>query len=270
MKIKESEIKAVIADLTKHLEADFQQATARLAKADDEKPELDASADSAPAPEASDDSASAPVDAPPAPEAAPAAPEAPAPDAAPADPAQESAPLSVESLQAEYAALPPEELEMHFQALMAAKQALNPQAPAEGNPAAPPAMKAEQKEESSGEKSKEESSMDKSEKNELEELLKKHADELESVKAAYKRDMDTMAKAVQMVLEKPERKAVTGISFLNKSETETANLTVAEAKNQLKPLLPVMSKAEREVAVDFYLGKASVDKVAPIIQKHKK
>lgn len=266
MKIKESEIKAVIADLTKHLEADFQEATARLAKADDEEKQPEA----APEAELSDDSASAP--------ASEAAPEAPAMDAAPeaapeapaADPAQDDAPASVESLQAEYAQLAPEELEMHFQALMAAKNAMQPAAPAApaAAPEAPPALKAEEPEA----KEESEASMEKSSKiTELEDLLKAQAAEMESVKAAYKRDMDSMAKAVQMVLEKPVRKAVTGISFLNKSETtESTNLTAAEAKAQLTSLLPAMQKAERDVAVDFFLGKAAVEMVAPIIQKYKK
>lgn len=258
MKIKESEIKAVIADLTKHLEADFQEAAARLAKADgDEKPEFDLAAEN-------------PVE----PKEESAKMDEPAPEAAPehADPAQESAPLSVESLQAEYAQLSDDELAMHEQAIAAAKQAKMPPAAPEAPiaPPAPVAMKAEEKE---TEESKEESKADieKSEKiTALEALVKNQTSELEAIKNTYKKDMDTMAKAVQAVLQKPERKAITSIAYLNKSEVETTTFTVDEAKSQLKPMLGSLTKAEREVATDFYLGKATVEAVTPIIHKHKK
>jgi len=182
-KIKDSELKAVLASLEADLNQAFEASKETLlAKAAGDKSPDDSAATPAPdaspspSPEASDDvSAPGPTgspgpSAPPAPDAS-ASPAAPPMDAAPspsADPAAAGAgdaPLSPEALQAEYSQLSPEELDMHIKAALAAKEALmgaaggppgagapmaSPSAAPDASPAAPmsapdapPAMKAE-------------------------------------------------------------------------------------------------------------------------------
>lgn len=160
IKVKDSELKAVIAALESDMQAAFETSkTGLLAKADGD--------DKSPPAEASDDSATPPGDGPPggdaggppsaptpspgpdaaasaAPEAgAPAAPGAMPPGGDPAA-AGPGAPLTPEALQAEYAQLSPEELDMHLQAAMAAKEAVAAAAQpmGAGGPPAPGGMPA--------------------------------------------------------------------------------------------------------------------------------
>lgn len=292
--IKDSDLKQVISALETELDAAFQQTKATLVKAegDDEK--------KGPPAEASDDSASPPA-------SDSASPEAPSPAGPPADAAGSAAPqadqaLTPEALQAEYAQLPPEELDMHIQAALAAKEALNAAAsagqmgaapgaapagpgasPSPGGAPPPMAMKQEL---SSGHK-KANGGMVKSEdllalvkaemkaemKTELDALKKAHAAELEAVKKAAAEDVEALSKAIQTVAERPERKAVTGISYFKKSEAAPVQpaktYSPAEAKAKLNELIPTLSKSERNLILDYYSGKVKVDALAPIFDKIK-
>lgn len=193
-----------------------------------------------------------------APASAPAA--SPAPAGAPAgDPGAEAS-LTPEALQAEYSQLSPEELDMHLQAAMAAKQALAasaapapgagamppaaspaPASPAGGMP--PPALKAEMGATGTGgtpsthakANGGQEKEVKKSEDSEWKSVaqalqaqvagLQKNLDETRTASAAqektYAEDVQNLTKAVTLVLERPERKAITGVSqieYIRKSE----------------------------------------------------
>ena len=288
--IKDSDLKQVISALESELDAAFQQSKASLVKAegDDKK--------KGPPAEASDDSASPPA-------SDSASPEAPPPAGPPADAAGSAAPqadqaLTPEALQAEYAQLPPEELDMHIQAALAAKEALNAAASAGQMGAAPgaasagpgaspspggvPPPMAMKQELSSGHK-KANGGMVKSEdllalvkaemKTELDALKKAHAAELEAVKKAAAEDVEALSKAIQTVAERPERKAVTGISYFKKSEAAPVQpaktYSPAEAKAKLNELIPTLSKSERNLILDYYSGKVKVDALTPIFDKIK-
>lgn len=136
MKIKDAELKSILAEVEGEIASLIKSEKAKLAKnASEQSPGGESSpAESSPAGESAggppaegSESAGAPAmsAAPaPSPSAAPAAAPA-APEAAPADPAaagmDAGAPPSLEELAAEYSKLPPEELKMHY---LAAKTAL--------------------------------------------------------------------------------------------------------------------------------------------------
>lgn len=309
--IKDSDLKQVISALESELDAAFQQSKATLVKAegdDKEKgPPAEASDDSASPPASDSASPEAPAPAGPSADAAGSAPASPAdagtsappPEAGSAAPQADQA-LTPEALQAEYAQLPPEELDMHIQAALAAKEALNAAAsagqmgaapgagamgasPSPAGPAGspPPAMKQEL---SSGHKKanggvvKSEGSdfvaMLKAEmKAEMDALKAAHDAEMAALKKAAAEDVEALSKAIQTVAERPERKAVTGISYFKKSEAAPVQpaktYSPAEAKAKLNELIPTLSKSERNLILDYYSGKVKVDALTPIFDKIK-
>jgi hypothetical protein len=98
--------------------------------------------------------------------------------------------------------------------------------------------------------------------------------ELEKLVKSQAEDIENLTKAVKMVLERPERKAVTSIAYLNKSEpvvpAEVKKVfTPAEARAKLNDLIPTLTKSEREIVHDFYAGKVDASKLAPILDKAK-
>lgn len=332
MRIKDTELKAVIAALEADLSSAFEASKATLMKADDEKsPPAESTDDSAMPPEESSTEESSPKSASLAPEGSPgmeasskmgegspgmedegsvppsespasaaSAPES--AESAPADPAAEGsdAHLTPEMLQAEYAQLSPEELEMHLQAAMAAKESLAASAgagagaPPAASPGAaasapgmagkmpPPAMKKEPAEHHGHKDQMDKSSygkMGKSESGDVLAALKAEVDmlkkSLEAKDKVYAEDVENLSKAVKMVLEAPQRKAVTSISYLSKGETPVANesakeFSPAEARAKLNELIPTLSKSERQLVLDFYSGKVSATKLAPLFEKASK
>jgi hypothetical protein len=309
-KIKDSDLKSVIAALEADLNEAFEASKGSLVKAEGDEPkEPSEPSDDSASPPASD-SASPASDAPPGADASASAPpgdmagaSAPAPQADPAAPQQGDQPLTPEALQAEYAQLPPEELDMHIQAAIAAKEALAASAgagaaggaPAGGMPPGaspggpppaaagaspspspdqqmmPPAMK---KEMSSHKQAN--GGMVKSEvdfKAELAAIKNAQAAEIAALQKSYKEDVENLTKAITMVVERPERKAVTGISYLKKTESAssapTKAFSPAEAKAKLNELIPSLSKSERGLILDFYSGKVKVDALASIFDKIK-
>lgn len=335
IKVKDSELRAVISALESDLQSAYEASKPALIKADgDAPPKKDGP------PEASDDSATPPGDSgspspdagsapmpPPSPSASPdaaasaapdasAAPGAAAPGAAPGqDPAAAGpAPLTPEALQAEYAQLAPEELDMHIKAALSAKEALAAAAapapgagampgasPAGAPPMAPPpgpdasaspagpagaglpppppmAMKGEGSgatgtggtpsthAKATGGK------MSKSEEDTA--ALRAELADLKKSMTSKDEDIEILTKSVRMVLERPVQKAITGISYLGKTEmlppVAQKAFTPSEAKAKLAELIPVLSKSERELVVRFSTGQAKASDLAPIFEKHVK
>jgi len=130
LKIKESELKDILAEVASDLAKAFEPAADELKKADGDAPPEESSGGDAGGPPA-EGSESAPPDASAsgAPPADASGPPAPGPDAAPSpdgvDPAAEqAAQVTPEQIQAEYLKLSPEELDIHIKAALAAKAAL--------------------------------------------------------------------------------------------------------------------------------------------------
>ncbi len=309
-KIKDSDLKQVIAALEADLNEAFEGSKASLVKAegDDEKKGPPESSDDSASPPASD-SASPAADAPPGDSAggsAPPSPEmagasAPAPQADPAAPQQGDQPLTPEALQAEYAQLPPEELDMHIQAALAAKEALAASAgagaggPPGAPPGAPPAgpaggmpppgaspapdassqmMPPAMKQEMSSHKQAN-GGMIKSEdiKAEFAAIKAAHAAEMAALQKSYKEDVENLTKAITLVVERPERKAVTSISYLKKTEPSVdapaKTFSPAEVKAKLNELIPSLSKSERSLILDYYSGKVKIDALTSLVEKIK-
>jgi len=294
LKIKESELKALLDEVASDLSKAFESEKGQLAKAALSNAEMEKSAlakDDAPGEESSpDESASAPPAGPPD-ESAPPMPEegsesAPPPDAsaspdmAPSpegmDPAaDQSAALTPEALQSEYSKLAPEELDMHIKAALAAKAAVAgapdasagaPPMGASAPPGAPPMDPMAMKSELSVDQKANGGQISKSEKH--------YDDEIESLKALVKsqaEDTENLAKALKLVLEQPMRKAVTSVAHLPKAETEKAPLTRASVNARLKELSmkPDLKKSDRQLINDFYDGRVSADKLAPLFEDYK-
>jgi hypothetical protein len=279
-KIKDIELQEVLQAVAADLEASYKAEKEALLKAlpEESAEELPVSPSATPA---SSDSDSAPAA---SPAEAPAA--SPAPEAHPDVPGEEGeAPLSAEALAAEYAQLPPEEFAMHLQAIEMAQQAMAAQGaspasnasppaappPAAASPSAPPeAMKSEvpaagsvaaqgaSHEKASGGQEEQGKEMSKSEPKfaELEALVKSQAAELANV-----------GKILEHMLARPERKSITSIAELAKSEPEPQTFTPAEVKKKLFDLIPSLSKSERAVVLDYYDGRASLSAMKPILAK---
>lgn len=84
-------------------------------------------------------------------------------------------------------------------------------------------------------------------------------------------DIENLTKAVKMVLERPERKAITTIAALSKHEAPVQvkkEFSPVEARDVLNALVPKLTKSEREIMFDFYAGKVKVDSLAPIFEAH--
>lgn len=145
LKIKESELKDILAEVAEDLAKAFDSEKTKLSKADGEAPPKEEPAeDTSGGPPAEGSEGS---DAPPAADASASAPgaesPAPGPDASPApqgvDPAaDQAAALTPEALQAEYGKLSPEELDMHIKAALAAKAVVAGGMPPDAGGAMPP------------------------------------------------------------------------------------------------------------------------------------
>jgi hypothetical protein len=97
---------------------------------------------------------------------------------------------------------------------------------------------------------------------------------LETERASHAADVENLTKAVKLVLERPERKAITGISYLKKTEEAVVaapkkSFTPAEARAAINELIPTLSKSERTLVVDYYEGRVAIEKLAPILEKVK-
>jgi hypothetical protein len=236
----------------------------------------------APTPEEGSEEGSEPSEASPADVSAPPDASAP-PEEAPVDPAADpSSALTPENLQAEYSKLAPEALDMHIKAALAAKAAVagapdaSAGAPPMAPPAAPPmdpsmAMKSEIKVDAKangGQITKSESDR------EIEQLLKASEEKISRLEALVKsqgEDTENLTKAIQQMLNMPQRKAVTSVAHLPRAEAEKAPLTQATVHARLKELSarPELKKSDRQLINDFYDGRVKADKLAPLFEDYK-
>lgn len=215
--------------------------------------------------------------APPAPAPEASAPEAPAGDGAPSDaPAPEAegapgeaaleqesadAPISDEELKQIYGSMAPEELQRHFMTIREILRGAQPGADAGAQAPAPEAAPAPQAGAPMA-MSEKETAVDKESAKKIEDLQKKN-EELE-------KSLGRLAMVMETVF-KPERKAVTDIAYIKKSEAEgqedkqfskTEIRTLANEKCKDRSL----SKSDRDALNDYLLREGSSDKVIQIIK----
>lgn len=286
MKIKDSALKALIAEVEAEIGDLLKSEKQKLSKAaeDLDEEQAEASADASPPPEADPSAeasaeASAPMgDAPedemsaPAEDSAPAEASAPPPgdDAMqPQEDMAEAAPMDPEALKAEYMKLPPEELEMHLMAAKAAMMEMSGGQDAQADagappPAAPPApeqsapaMKAEEKPHKKAQKEEHKDvEMSKSEKSISNERLK----ELEA-------QVEGLVKALDLALGQPMRKAVTSVAFVPRTEETKPTLNKGQVMEQLKEVTKQnLKKSDRELINRYCLGEVEVEKIQHLLQ----
>jgi hypothetical protein len=281
MKLKDSELKAILAEVQADLDKSLDLEVKKLSKAagEDEmpaeEPEMSAAPaeetpgeDHAPAEETPGEEHSAPAD------EAPMGDEPPADEAsAPADPAAEDpaaadgaeGAMSPEELEAEYSKLDPETLKMHYLAAKAAlfaamgggaggaPEASAPAAPPAAPPAAGPGMEASAP-----------APAMKSEKNDA------------SLSKAEKAELETLREQVKLqeklfdLLNAPARKAVTAVDFVAKSEEKADKrvLSKSEVASKLKTVTAdaKLSKSDRELVNGYVLGTVSIDKIEHLLK----
>lgn len=274
--LKEDELEAILAEVERDLAAVLKSESERLSKAvgddDDEQSAPEGSAPpaegSAPpmgaAPEeGSADEASAPALGGPPPDA-----DAAAPQGDDQDPADDQG-GDMESLKGEYAALPLEELKMHY---MAAKSALLEQMQSQGGAegsaspgekSAPPPAPAPGPEASASPPAM------KSEKAAAATLSK--AEEAKNQKIAeLQAQVSGLAKAVELLVSTPQRKAVTSIAYLGKTEAtaEAPTLSKSEIIEKLneKAKDPKLSKNDRSLINKFCVNKADVKSIEHLLR----
>lgn len=294
MKIKDSALKALIAEVEAEIGTLLKSEGEKLAKAADsldEKAEemKDKQEENSPAAEApsedpsAEDSAeaSAPMgDKAPEAEASPEAsadeekeqsPEEQSPEEASKDEmqAQQGEEMNPEALKAEYMKLSPDELEMHFMAAKSAMEMLMGQhkdAPAQDKAAPAPAMKAEEKDhkehkEHKEHKDKEHKDLDKSEKITITNPSDERLKELEA-------QVEGLVKALDLALGQPMRKAVTSVAFVPRTEEAKAPLNKSEVVEKLKEITKQpLKKSDRELINRYCLGEVEVDKIQHLLQE---
>lgn len=270
MKLKDSELKALLAEVEQEMTGLLKAEADKLAKAagdDDEDEAHEGSADDAQSPgPASGPPEGSPASPPPESSASapPAEGSAPPPDeqAPAADPAQDDQPMDMDALKAEYSKLPPNELKLHY---MAAKAALfasmggGAEASAAGDagqpappPPAAPAMKAELKA-SPGNGGK----MAKSETEE------KQGQEI----ALLKNQMDVLVNAFDKVLAQPLRKAVTSVAAIPRVEEQAKSLSKSEIDRKLSDKARTnLKKSDRELINKFYTGGAGMAEIEHLLK----
>jgi hypothetical protein len=302
MKLKDSELKAILAEAQKELTDLLKSEQGALKKAAEESPgEPEGSAAAGGPPEASGAEAGSPP--PPATEGAPEAsatdPSAsPAPEGSPemsaspeasAAPAEESGPMDPEALKAEFAQMDPETLKVYY---MAVKQALfekmgagqggpeasappmappaGPEAGAPPGPEAsasampPPAMKGEMEPvPASG--------------NALKDQKPAVPDDVKKSEATFKAQIEDQAKqielltrAVEIQLGTPIRKAVTGVEPVAKSEdTRRGPPTAAEIKVRISKTMKSnkLNKSQKDQLFSYTLGNTEFKDIEGLLEK---
>jgi hypothetical protein len=273
MKLKDSELKSILAEVETEIASLLKTEAAALKKAKEDEeaeetsapeasaegsaPMAEASAppDEGSAPEASAPEAPAPEASDPAAEAsAPAPEEAPAPEASAADPAAEAGPVDPEALKAEYVKLPPESLKAHY---MAAKAALfelmgagggaaaPAPAPEASAPVAPPAPAPE------------------------EAPVPAMKSEQELKVADLEKQVELMAKALDIALGTPMRKAVTSVAHVPRTEEAAAvrEPTKAELKEQIRSALGSgkLTKSQKDQLFSYTLGNIDFSQVKDLL-----
>jgi hypothetical protein len=93
--------------------------------------------------------------------------------------------------------------------------------------------------------------------------------ELEAQIADQNEQITGLVKAVKLVMEKPLRKAVTGMPFSPKGPEAGKPMTKAEANAKLNELSRSgkLSKAEGERVIAFTLGHINIEQIQDLLQK---
>jgi len=287
MSMKDSDFKAIVANMEADLQKSYEAEKANLlAKAagdepeESKSPEAEASASppvdesSSPAPEAPVAGGAAPGDGPPAMD-----------PAAGGDPG--GAPMTVDALVAEYQQLAqssPQEFEMHLQAIqMVLDQsgggAGGPPGPeASASAAPPPGPEASGSMPNVPAASPQDDTMPPSFKSELDNMQKLFKAEIEALKAAHEAERkdseentQNLTKAVTLLLEQPKRKGITSISQVKKSEDEPKILTKAELKAELKRIGsdPKLEKSKAKLINQYFLGNIKESQLYPLFEDKK-
>ena len=198
---------------------------------------------------------------------------APSPDGM--DPAADAgAALTPEALQAEYSKLPPEELDMHIQAALAAKAAVAAPSPDASAPMAPPGPSAPVPPTPGPDammRNELSPSPERKGPRGMEQVKKSEVDDLKSLIKSQQEDIENLTKSIKLVLEQPQRKAVTSVSHLPKVEENPQPLTKADVHKRLKEIArnPNLKKSDRQLINDYYDGRVSVSKLAPLFEDNK-
>ena len=254
---------------------------------DDSNADVSATAPAAPSGPAGDTSGTPGADGAEASSLAPPAPEGLAPegtpDASAGDPGMDTG-MDHGALVAEYSKLPPEELKMH---MLAAKEALmnvmggdvgseEPAAPAAPAPMAPPAappgpeasMSASAPPTLKGEMKADAKAnggpvpgMGKTEKDVALEALQKTVNDQADA-------LGKLVQTVEFVLGQPQRKAVTSVGFIPKTEDAPKALSKSEVNDKLVTITksPKLSKSDRELINEYCLGNLSVEKIEHLLK----
>jgi hypothetical protein len=285
MKLKDSELKSILAEVEAELAALAKSEGATLRKAKDAKDDKDSDEASGSAPaegSAPSDAAGSPraegsapeASAAPGPEAsADSAPEAsasaPVPEASAsaADPAMEqSAPVDWESLKAEYAALDPESLKAHY---TACKAALFEMMGAVGEGSGVEASASAGHEVSASPKAmKTEASASAKNAPANGDAIKKSEAKIADLEA----QVSGLTKALELALGTPVRKAVTSVAHLPKTEGDVVSqrpLSKAEVKEKIRSALESrkLSKSEKDKLFAFTLGHIEFNEIKDLLDR---
>ncbi len=291
-KYSDIELAALIGEVREEIGGLFKSEAATLRK-DGKFPPEGSSDASAPAPDASASAPAPDASAAPAPDASAAAP---APDASAAAPAPDASSGGdpIQALQQAYSQLSPEELQAHKMALDAVLMAMGggQQDPAMGGgmppgaapqgmpPGAAPAPGPDAAAPLAGEGSKPvdpAAMMAMKAEAAKYDLIKKEAAEAktrasatETELAEVKKSMEVVTKAFELLLKKPERKAITGRDMLAKNEPDqdASKLSKAEVTAKLGKVTrnPKLEKADRDLINDFYSNKVNLSAIAHLLK----
>jgi hypothetical protein len=279
--MNEADVLALVKEVSATLQT-IAADPARLAKSDEgsASPKPEGSPEGSPAPSApgsapmSEPPPSAPPSAPPADPSAAAEPP-PADAGAPGADAGAGAGPSFEELVTLYSQLPPEDFEAHAAAIQAAAQARSgagagpagagaPPAPA-GAPSAPPAPAPS-------------APMEPAFKSEDSKKLNDALKTIEDLKKSMG-EQKTVIEALGKVVTTPQRRAVTGVTFIPMQKTEEPatsqkkfqDMSKSELHEALKTMTAgsEMKKSERDLVTDFYLGKVERKALAVLFKDTK-
>lgn len=288
----QEELQALVRQVQGELDVHLTAEQTRLSKAHpgeedsselpaDESSTADASAPpspeaSGPPADASPDASAPPMDGPPDASAPPADASAAGPDAGGGDPMADPGVIDPAAIQAELAQMPPEHVKalylackaVIFAAMGGSPDASAPPAPGPdasappmpagppaGPPDASPALKAETNPANGGK-----TTVAKSDKDEQIEVLTKKVAEFEGITS-------TLLTVVQKVISVPPRKAVAGVSELQKNSAEDAkSLAKDEVNTRLnRAARTKLSKSDRELINQYSVGAIDVSKVSHLL-----
>jgi hypothetical protein len=94
-------------------------------------------------------------------------------------------------------------------------------------------------------------------------LVKAQAETIQSLRE----DVENLTKAMEMFIGQPQRKAVTSMAQLGKSEPTSKTFTKAEVHQLVADNASKLTKAERELWIDFVDNRVPASKLAPMLER---